>query len=487
MPVIDPNKKRKAKKIRLDKPTMLRSHAVSKEFSSSDKVYRFAGTAGANDLRTFNQPTYTDQELEFFEEAWSTTPAGTALDKRMEFVIGGGVKPTFELINPTKEDGSEFTETEKADILSTYQDQLNELIEIDSLLNFNQMLFDASVQAKVFGRSVIVFENQEEDKSTGIPKSLKLIHSRNLNRVEINQADWTIDSVKSSIPGKIIDKEEMIYLVNKPNSPIRHTLWYGYSEMQRIVGAARAFRRIVEFDMPEIATSLWAPAWIIFLKKLGRTDSDATTDANNILNNIKAGAMSAIEIDALDEIELQTLDLKGNIKDLVEVANMYKTQLVGNSQTPSALLGDESEPNRATLIGKMRFFLEGPVKSDREWLSNQLGMQWYERNLKKLGHKEILEHVKIKVEFEPIFIESWDDIVESAGKLKAILPGLPIEVLLNILNLEEFKDEIITNMDDAQEEIKGELKEEKEIAEARTKDTNDYFKQAMAYMQKVAK
>lgn len=481
MPVIDPSKVKKSK----SKYTKVWSG--SKEFSSEKKLHRFAGTAGLSNLRTFNVPTYSDQELEFFEEAWSTTPAGTALDKRMEFVIGGGVRPTFELINPTKENGEEFNEQEKADILSTYQDMLNQLIEIDSLLNFNQMLYDSAVQAKVFGRSVLVFENDEEDKSIGIPKSLKLIHSRNLNKLEINQEDWSIDWVKSAIPAKTIKADEMIYLVNKPNSPIRNSLWYGYSEMQRIVGSARAYRRIVEFDMPEIATSLWAPSWIILLKKLGRTDSDATTDANNILNNIKAGAISAIEIDALDEIEIKTLDLQPRIKDLVDVANMYKTLMIGNSQTPSALLGDESEPNRATLIGKMRFFMEGPVKSDREWLSNQLGMQWYERNLRKLGHKEILEHVKIKVEFEPIFIESWDDMVESAQKLKDILPGIPIEVLLNVLNLEEFKDEIISNMDKQAEEKQKFENNEKQVAQAKTKNTDNFYKQATDYLRKVSK
>lgn len=456
----------------------------SKQFSSEDKVYRFANTSS---LTGFNVPTYTDQELEFFEEAATTTPAGLALEKRMEFVIGGGVVPTFELINPTKKDGSEFSEEEKQDILSEYQDQLNQLIEIDSLLNFNQLLFDGALMAKTFGRSLIAFENGEDDKSKGIPDGLKLVHTRNLNKVEINQEDWSVLNVKSMMPSKVFKPEEMIYLVNKPNSLIRNSLWFGYSEMQRIVGAARAYRRIVEFDMPEIATSLWAPAFIILLKKLGRTDSDATTDANNILNSLKAGAMSALEVDALDEVDIKTLDLQPKIKELVDVVNMYKTMMVGNSQTPSALLGDESEPNRATLIGKMRFFLEGPVKSDREWLSNQISMQWYERNLKKLGHEKILKHVKVKAEFEPIFIESWDDMVEAAERLKNIFPGLPVEVLLNVLNLEEFKDEIVNNMDQEAAQEAEIVREEKEIAEAKHKNSNDFYKVAAGYLKGFSK
>ena len=43
-------------------------------------------------LMTYNQPTYSDSELEYFEDAWATTPAGLALDKRMEFVLLGGVR-----------------------------------------------------------------------------------------------------------------------------------------------------------------------------------------------------------------------------------------------------------------------------------------------------------------------------------------------------------------------------------------------------------
>jgi len=34
-------------------------------------------------------------------EAWANTPAGTAIDKKMEFVMGNGVRPTFELLPDT--------------------------------------------------------------------------------------------------------------------------------------------------------------------------------------------------------------------------------------------------------------------------------------------------------------------------------------------------------------------------------------------------
>ncbi|KKK69094.1 hypothetical protein LCGC14_2937480, partial [marine sediment metagenome] len=377
-----PSKKRIAK----SKLTKVWSGS-QKPFSSEKKLHRYGSTGtGFSNLRTFNVPTYSDQELEFFEEAWSTTPAGTALDKRMEFVIGGGIKPVFELL-----DDKDLSERQKQGKLKKYDKELQSLIKFDELMNFNQVLLDAATMAKVFGRSVILFENLLDDKSIGLPKYLKLVHSRNLNKVNINAESWDIKDVKIMNPSKVAVPNEMIYLANKPNSPIRHSIWFGYSEMQRIAGAARAYRRIIEFDMPEIAQTMWAGSVMLLIKKMGRNKSNAQTDANNILNSIKPGTYNAIEVDALDEIQLEKLDLDPKIADLVKLTDAYERIMIGNSQTPSALLGREEDQNRATLIGKIRFFIEGPVKADREWLSDIISKQWYERVLEKMGHLDILD------------------------------------------------------------------------------------------------
>jgi len=408
-------------------------------WASASKTFR---DAADKNLRAYNIPTYTDQELEFFEDAWATTPAGTALDKRMEFVIGGGVKPTFELIDPIKDNGEEMTDQEQKEILQDYDDELKELEEFDEQMHFNQKLYDAAIMAKVFGRSVILFENLEDDKSIGLPKSLKLVHSRNLNKVNFDQNTWALMDVLIQNPSKKALAEEMIYLVNKPDSPIRLTLWYGYSEMQRIVGAARAYRRIIEFDMPEITQSMWASYGMFLIKRMGRSESDATIDVNTVLNSLNPGAFNAVTVDQMDEIEFIKADLDPKIKELTELGDFYERLMIGNSQTPSALLGREEDQNRATLIGKIKFFIEGPVKADREWLSNIIGSQWYERNLVKLGHEEILEHVRIKPEFETISIEQWEDLVEPVQRLITVLPNLPDDLKLQLLNLEELKDDL---------------------------------------------
>ena len=104
----------------------------------------------------------------------------------------------------------------------------------------------------VFGRCVIVFEG------SGLPKALKIIHPRDLGRVFLNQKDWSLEKVITTYPADEITPDEMLYLVNRPDSPKRRTMWYGYSDMQRVVGSARALRRLVQFDFPEVATSMWS-------------------------------------------------------------------------------------------------------------------------------------------------------------------------------------------------------------------------------------
>lgn len=418
---------------------------------SAHKTFR---SGAKQDLMTFNQPTYSDIELEYFEDAWATTPAGTALDKKLEIAYSKGWKPRFELINPTKDDGTEFTEEEKQDVLSEYDNIIKELVEVDELLHAKEKFIDCATMAHVFGRGVVAFETNQEDKSKGIPKALKVIHSRNLNKVNFEQDTWALKDVKTMNPSAVLTVDDMVYLVNRPDSPIRQTLWFGYSDMQRIAGAARAYRRIVEFDMPEIAHTMWAGYGMFLLKKLGRSTAQQTTDANDIMGSLNAGSFNTVTVDAMDEIEFKQIDLDPKIAELVQLGDFYERIMIGNSQTPSALLGREEDQNRATLIGKIRFFKEGPVKAEQEWLSDQLSQQWYEKNITKLGHGDILEHVRVTVEFESFQIEAWDDIVESAEILRRVMPGIPTETLITILNLEEHKDAIIEAQKSVDDEVK---------------------------------
>ena len=127
------------------------------------------------------------------------------------------------------------------------------------------------------------------------------------------------------------------------------------------------------------------------------------------------------------------------------IRDSYERIIIGNFAVPSALLGREEDQNRATLIGKIQFFVQGVVRARREWISDLVSQQWYERNLRKMGMGDILEKVRVRAEFEPIVIESWFDLVDSVLRVKGIFPNMSDDQLLELLNLEEFKTELAQN------------------------------------------
>ena len=383
-------------------------------------------------LNMYANPSYTDQELEFFEDAWGSSVCGATIDKLVEYTFGGGIKPTFELI-----DDNGLDDEQRKKELKKYENELNELVHYDRKIGFEKKLRDAITMTIVFGRCVIAFEND-----TGLPTSLKIIHPRDLGRVFLDQQNWGLEKVITTFPSDELTADEMIYCVNRPDSPRRRTMWYGYSEVQRVVGAARAWRRIVEYDMPEVTTSAWAGYGMFILKRMGRTKADAENDANTLLQSLNAGAFNAVTVDANDEIEFKNLDLEPKIREMVDLASFYERIIIGNFAVPSALLGREEDQNRATLIGKIQFFLQGVVKSRRDWISDLVSNQWYERNMKKMGMGELLSKVRVKAEFEPIIVESWFDLVDAVLRIKGIFPNMPDDQLLELLNLEEFKTEL---------------------------------------------
>ena len=357
-----------------------------------------------NFLYMYSNPSYTDTELEQFEDVWGSSVAGAVIDKLVEYTFGNGIKPNFALI-----DDHGMTDAQKK---------------------------DAITMTMVFGRCVVAFEGR------GLPKALKIIHPRDLGRVFLNQKNWGLEKVITTYPADEITPDEMLYLVNRPDSPKRRTMWYGYSDLQRVVGASRAWRRIVEYDMPEVATSMWSGYGMFLIKKMGRTKSDAENDMNTLLNSLKAGAFNAVSVDANDEVTFEKLDLEPKIREMVDLASFYERIIIGNFAVPSALLGREEDQNRATLIGKIQFFLAGVVKAKRDWIADMVSKQWYERNMIKMGFGDLLDVVRVKTEFESIIVESWFDLVDAVLRVKGIFPNMPDDQLLELLNLEEYKTEL---------------------------------------------
>jgi len=333
-------------------------------------------------------------------------------------------------------------EDEKNEILDSYGEELNALVALDEAdqIDFQTKIKDTARSAKVFGRSVLAFEPGSEI----VPRALKPVNARELGRVFVHQLDWSLSSVRAFTKGELIKANEMIYVVNMQNTPLRRAMHYGFSEIQRVVGEARALLKIYEFEAAETAGSLLAGYGLITVDTEGKTEADAKAELTTIANGLKPGAFNLIN-GKKDEVTFQSLDLEPRLRELVELADKYERLIIGNSSIPGPLVGREEEANMATLFGKIRLFTKGPVKQDRDWLGKTVAKQWYEHNL-RLMQPSVLEHIKVEAEFEPMIIESWADNIDALLKLKQLVPTLPDDEILRLADLEELTNKLDANM-----------------------------------------
>jgi hypothetical protein len=212
-------------------------------------------------------------------------------------------------------------------------------------------------------------------------------------------------------------------------------MWYGYSDLQRSVGPAMAWRQFMEFDIREIVTALWASYGILTVDNEGLSQSEKNTDIKTIMNGINPGTINAIN-GKKDEFNFFPMDTQPRIAELDVIIDRIEREMFSNVDVPGALMGREEESNMATLLGKLRVFFAGPIAMRREWLEKCLSRQWYEPNLRVLK-PEVLEHMEVKVDFEPIIFESWVDNIDAIVKLRQVFPEIPKEELLKLAQLED--------------------------------------------------
>ena len=378
----------------------------------------------------FHSP-YIDTDLQIFEGIWQNTLVGTAIDCRVEYAIGRGLKPTFYLRDKSIKDSEQ-----KKNLLSEYDDIQSELMRIDNLKRINMKVKAADIlrNSHVFGRSLLA--NEYDD--AGTLYSLKPIHARDLSRVFVHQSNWTVSSVYAFQKAQLIDEEDMIYMVQFPYSPIRRGYWYGFSSIQRLMGQARAMRAINEFDIPEVAQALWAKYGTFVVNQDGMTESEKTADLNTLKRGMKAGGFNFITGSGNpDDVRYFAADTEPKVADLATIKDSVDRDIIGNFQIPGGMFGREADQTRATMIGKINLFKSGPVESDRRWLSDTLVPQWYERNIIKMGQGDILEKVGIEITYEPLIIENWTDNVDAVIKLKNLFPSISEDELLRLCNLED--------------------------------------------------
>lgn len=400
------------------------------------KIHWHAATNVKQDFSTwmpmvFNSP-YNDQDYQNLEDIWAHTIAGKCIDAMVETTIAEGINPNVEPLD------KKVSQDERANIVSKYENEVNELKKIDDRFKMNDHIDDAIRNMWVFGRSAIAFEPNYQEI-----RAFKPIHPRDLGRVFIHQLDWSLSSVQAFRRTQNIQAEDMIYFCNFQNSPRYKTMHYGFSELERVIGQARALRRATEFDIVEIMETMWAGYGLIVVDNEGLTENDKRTDLATIKQGLKAGGFNLIN-GKKDEINYFPMNTDPKVSEISELWNKIERSIIGNFGIPGAILGREEDANMATLIGKIRFFVNAVIRPKRKQIEKVLTYQWYDKNMMILN-KTYSEEVRLVVEYEPIIIEDWVDMLDAVQKLKNMFPNLPEDEMLKILHLEHLMGQLKPN------------------------------------------
>jgi hypothetical protein len=400
---------------------------------------------------------YQDLDYMVLQDIYANSVAGRILDRIFELVFSRGIKPVLKLRNP-EEFGDEQRQQKEIEKDQKIIDDLllvDEAVsdpddEIDPYLdsNIQTKFFALGLNAGAYGRSMILKQFTKPVKLPDgrsfrdIPNVLKVINPRDMGIVEIDQESWKLKSIQIRFTSQQVTPQEMIYLEHGSNNPVYNALHYGYSMMQSMIGASRSLKQMIEVDFPTITKHIWSGDGFIVIKPQGTTESEKQSEMNNILANIKEGRWNTL-MEMPDDVKIENHDLQPKIAELVQLADFLIRHNIAQTGMPQAVFAQEKDSNRATLIGKIRLFMDGPASALQEWISNEISKQWYMSNFRAIYGRDHKFYKKYRIEavFEPLKIEGFQDNVDAVMKLMQKI-NLTDEAIGELLNIDEFADKV---------------------------------------------
>lgn len=279
------------------------------------------------------------------------------------------------------------------------QDDKQQLDKINRQVNFDHWLTAAFIQCKVFGRAVLVIQ---DDPQTGLPVALKMLSSMRLGRIFVNEVSWKIEGVEYlDYHGmqSIIPADKMIYFTSDDFGISPNTLGMGLSAFEVIMDISETNRSIREMDIKELNRSLWAPFIIMKVNTKKRSVMQA------VKNQLKVGVPFIHNLDATLEvhrIEQTPVGLLTEAKDNDHTIGRHVGVL-------TFMLGFEDFPNRSTAQSTLDAWTKSVLSKLRTWLRGIIEPQWIDRNLAKLKNidvKVVSElPYKIKMDFETFTVQ----------------------------------------------------------------------------------
>lgn len=359
-----------------------------------------------------------------------STFIGPLFENITKFEVGTGFKPELELINPDK------CEEKNAKLIEQNQEVIDNLLGIDAQLNRDDDRdLDATFQEKVaglitvknaFNRGALIFGYDTPVKVNGkvypeIPSSLKFAHARDLGIIEADPQTWRLKSVQWSNAYHMVPAKDMIYLWNPQITAKTRNAWlYGDSMVTPMIDAARVIRKNIGVNFNAMAQATWSGLFLMAIKPSGQNLTEKQAEYKQVVKNLVTGGPNILLEDP-DDVKFQNVDYNPKVKEFQDLTEAMLRYCVACTGLPQSMFYDESQSNRATMIGKIQLARDTVINPMREADGRMLCQQWYQRWFRLIykDDPKMLETFKIKIVFEDLRIEEWFDKVEAVNQIES--------------------------------------------------------------------
>ena len=377
------------------------------------------------------RPRYYHNPLQYFDhvllaDGYTNSFAGTVVDSYVDFVMPKTIKPVLKLRCP-KDAGDKDTQQK---LIKDNQEIIDKLEAVDRWYSDKgvkerdpymdipiQMKFKALItNTLTFGRSALVYENWKhlptvtvgEEKFTGLPNAIKLMHPIDLGMVEIDEYSWKLGGMYVYNDRNYIPASQMLYLVHKYQSPMIGSNYYGYSIIQRAIDPFRLLRRIFARNYQQFIRTSYSGMGAFIFDSTQYPDDVRKKIRTSIRNSYVAGEVAIIDYANIKDFMFQEFKIHPEIQGLQALQEQLIKVIIGVTGMPQSLIFDEAAATRATLVGRIVSFLNNQIQSVRTEFAEQFSSQWYMKVFRTLYAKEedLLEKFYIDCEFEEMELET---------------------------------------------------------------------------------
>jgi hypothetical protein len=394
-----------------------RTAATTKKINFKSRAGTIATMAGVGSYLPVVRPTYTNQALDRFEDAFrSDKLIQNGIVKRAELVVGKHGTIVMDTTQEFDDPKDRATELAKVQNNTKYQEARKKIQKLHAKpdINFHSNLKSAIIQKSVYGRSAIELAGSDPD--TGLPEALYVLNSKRLAQPEIEPNTWKFLGVHYLDLQKgpsgledVLPAENLIYFTNKDFHVSPGSLYYGLSELEGIVDGSDSKRIAKQQDIKEIMKSNWAP--FLIMKFLNPNISVA--QMQQIVDGIQPGVPFAHKQD----VEATKIDLQSNLSEITNAVDFLNKESLREMGVPSFIGGYEAASRYSNAQQILLAYREIELEADRTYIKDTIQTQWLNKlfyQLLDINPDTDEPDVKLSYEFDDISFETTLDKTNAA-------------------------------------------------------------------------